>query len=91
PAGTRINAAADGIVRLAGWSGGYGLTVIIDHGNGYSTLYAHNSRNRVTQGERVTRGQHIADVGTTGMSTGNHLHFEIRRNGVAIDPLPFFR
>jgi len=90
PAGSRINAAADGVVRLSGWHGGFGITVIIDHGNGYSTLYAHNSRNRVAVGDRVTRGQHIADVGTTGVSTGNHLHFEIRRNGVAIDPLPFF-
>jgi len=90
PAGTRINAAADGIVRLSGWNGGFGNTVIIDHGNGYSTLYAHNSRNRVTVGQRVTRGQHIADVGTTGMSTGNHLHFEIRRNGVPVNPMPYF-
>ena len=92
PSGTRINAAADGIVRTSsvGWNGGYGNMVIIDHGDGYSTLYAHNSRNRVRVGDRVTAGQHIADVGTTGQSTGNHLHFEIRRNGRAINPLPFF-
>ena len=90
PAGTRINAAADGYVRLSGWNGGFGQTVIIDHGNGYSTLYAHNSRNRVQVGQRVTRGQHIADVGTTGMSTGNHLHFEIRRNGTPVNPMPYF-
>jgi len=90
PAGTRIVAAADGIVRTAGWSGGFGLTVIIDHGNGYSTLYAHNSRNRVTVGQNVTAGQHIADVGTTGVSTGNHLHFEIRRNGTPVDPMRYF-
>jgi len=92
PAGTRINAAADGIVRTSsvGWNGGYGNMIIIDHGDGYSTLYAHNSRNRVRVGDRVTAGQHIADVGTTGQSTGNHLHFEIRRNGRAINPLPFF-
>ena len=91
PAGTRIVAAADGYVRTSGWMGGFGQTVIIDHGNGYSTLYAHNSRNRVTVGQRVNRGDHIADVGTTGQSTGNHLHFEIRRNGTPIDPMPFFR
>jgi len=90
PAGTRIVAAADGYVLLAGHNGGYGLTVIIEHYGGYSTLYAHNSRNRVSQGQRVTRGQHIADVGTTGMSTGNHLHFEIRRSGVAVNPLPYW-
>jgi len=77
-------------VRLSGWHGGFGITVIIDHGNGYSTLYAHNSRNRVEVGQRVNRGDHIADVGTTGMSTGNHLHFEIRRNGTPINPMPFF-
>lgn len=91
PAGTRIVAAADGVVRLAGWNGGFGITVIIDHGDGYSTLYAHNSRNRVAVGQSVTRGQHIADVGTTGVSTGNHLHFEIRRNGVPVNPMPYFR
>lgn len=91
PTGTPIIAAADGYVRLAGWSGGYGITVIIDHGNGYSTLYAHNSRNRVTVGQRVTRGQHIADVGSTGVSTGPHLHFEIRINNSAVDPMRYFR
>ena len=90
PAGSRINAAADGVVRFAGWSGGWGNMVIIDHGGGYSTAYAHNSRNRVSQGQQVTRGQHIADVGTTGQSTGNHLHFEIRRNNVAVNPMNYF-
>jgi len=90
PAGSQILAAADGYVRLSGWNGGFGNTVIIDHGNGYSTLYAHNSRNRVRTGDRVSRGQHIADVGTTGASTGNHLHFEIRRNGTPVNPLPYF-
>ena len=91
PAGSRINAAADGIVRFAGWSGGWGNMVIIDHGGGYSTVYAHNSRNRVSQGQHVTRGQHIADVGTTGQSTGNHLHFEVRRNNAAVNPMTYFR
>lgn len=90
PTGTRLYAAADGYVRFAGWSGGYGNTVIIDHGNGYSTLYAHNSRNRVTTGQFVSRGQHIADVGSTGMSTGPHLHFEIRINNTAVDPARYF-
>jgi len=90
PTGTRLIAAADGYVRFAGWSGGYGTTVIIDHGNGYSTLYAHNSRNRVSTGDFVTRGQHIADVGSTGMSTGPHLHFEIRVNNRQVDPMRYF-
>jgi len=89
--GTRIVAAADGIVTHSGSMGGYGITVIINHGGGYSTLYAHNSRNRVSVGQSVTRGQHIADVGSTGVSTGPHLHFEIRRNGTPINPEPFFR
>ena len=90
PQGTRIIAAADGYVRFSGWQGGFGNTVIIDHANGYSTLYAHNVRNHVTAGQRVTRGQHIADVGTTGVSTGPHLHFEIRRGTQRVNPLIYF-
>jgi septal ring factor EnvC (AmiA/AmiB activator) len=90
PTGTRVFAMQEGYVRLSGWSGGYGLTVIIDHAGGYSTLYAHHSRNRVEVGQFVTRGQHIADVGSTGQSTGPHLHFEIIRNGVRIDPMTYF-
>ena len=91
PTGTRINASADGVVRHSGWHGGYGLTIILDHGNGYSTLYAHNSRNLVSVGQSVTQGQHIANMGSTGQSTGPHVHFEIRRNGAAINPTPFVR
>jgi len=90
PTGTRINAAAPGVVTLSSWHGGFGHTVIIYHGDGYHTLYAHNSRNRVSVGDEVTRGQHIADVGSTGVSTGPHLHFTIRRNGTPINPAPFF-
>lgn len=90
PTGTKLVAAAEGYVRFVGWSSGYGNTVIIDHGNNYSTLYAHNSRNRVATGQRVERGQHIADVGSTGMSTGPHLHFEIRVKNVARDPMDYF-
>jgi len=90
PTGTRLIAAADGYVRFAGWSSGYGNTVIIDHGNNYSTLYAHNSRNRVTTGQFVSRGAHIADVGSTGMSTGPHLHFEIRVNNVHKNPMDYW-
>jgi len=91
PAGSRINAAQDGYVRSADWSnGGWGFNIVIDHAGGYSTFYAHNSLNRVVPGQRVTRGQHIADVGTTGRSTGNHLHFEIWVNDVPRNPMPYF-
>ena len=90
PSGTPIIAAADGYVRFAGWMGGYGNTVIIDHGGGFSTLYAHNARNRVREGQRVSAGQHIADVGSSGLSTGPHLHFEIRLDNIAEDPMRFF-
>ena len=89
PSRTEILAAYDGVVTFAGWLGANGLTVIIDHGNGISTLYAHNSRNRVREGAIVTRGQHIADVGTTGVSTANHLHFEIRVDDIPVDPMLF--
>ncbi|MCL1844065.1 MAG: peptidoglycan DD-metalloendopeptidase family protein [Defluviitaleaceae bacterium] len=90
PSGRRINAAEAGYVRFAGWSASWGNYIIIDHADGYSTLYAHNSRNRVSTGQRVYRGQHIGDVGTTGRSTGNHLHFEIRHNGVHRNPMAYF-
>jgi murein DD-endopeptidase MepM/ murein hydrolase activator NlpD len=90
PAGTHILAAQAGYVRIAAHSPSWGNYVVIDHPGGYSTLYAHNSRNRVTVGQRVTAGQHIADVGTTGRSTGNHLHFEIRLNGTHVNPMRYF-
>lgn len=90
PAGTHILAAESGTVILSGWNGGFGNTVIISHGNGVSTLYAHNSRNHVTVGQTVRRGQHIANVGSTGFSTGNHLHFEVRIDGVPTNPMSYF-
>jgi murein DD-endopeptidase MepM/ murein hydrolase activator NlpD len=65
---------------------GYGLTVIIDHENGYTTLYAHCSRFRVEEGQQVGQGERIADIGSTGRSYGNHLHFEIQVDGVARNP-----
>jgi len=89
PGGTRIFAAEAGYVRFAGWSASWGNYIIIDHAGGYQTMYAHNNRNRVTTGQRVYRGQHIGDVGTTGRSTGNHLHFEVRLNGVHVNPLRY--
>jgi len=87
--GANIVAADCGVVIFSGRSGGYGITVIIDHGDGLHTLYAHNSRNLVNVGDHVTRGQVIALIGSTGVSTGPHLHFEVRVGGTAVDPEPF--
>ena len=85
--GDPIYAVNDGRVIFSGWQSGYGKVVIIDHGNGMSTLYAHCSQLLVNEGDQVKRGQLIGRVGSTGWSTGNHLHFEIRRNGSPINPL----
>lgn len=85
--GSAIKAAGSGIVTFAGTNGGYGNTIVISHGYGYKTVYAHNSANLVTVGEKVEKGQKIAEVGSTGTSTGPHLHFEIHYNGVQINPI----
>ncbi len=85
--GTPIHAAADGIVIIAGWGRGYGNRVILDHGGGVSTLYGHASRLYVHTGDRVKRGQTIAAVGSTGLSTGNHLHWEVHIGGKAVNPI----
>jgi murein DD-endopeptidase MepM/ murein hydrolase activator NlpD len=87
--GTPIRAAEAGVVIFAGWYGGYGQTVIIDHGNAMSTLYAHSSELYVTEGEPVQRDQVIAAVGSTGLSTGPHLHFEVRFSGEPVDPMEY--
>jgi len=86
PKGTPIYAAAKGRVVRAGWVSGYGLTVEIDHGFGFSTLYGHSSKLIVQVGQEVTRGELIAQVGSTGISTSSHLHYEVRVKGVAVDP-----
>lgn len=91
PGGTNILAAADGVVKMAGWNGGYGNCVVIDHGGGVSTLYGHSKKLLVSKGQKVTRGQVIALVGTTGASTGNHLHFEVLLNGKTTDPMPYLK
>jgi murein DD-endopeptidase MepM/ murein hydrolase activator NlpD len=85
--GVPIQAAADGQVIFAGWYGGYGNAIIIDHGSDYSTLYAHCSAMYVQANQPVRRGQVIGAVGATGWATGPHLHFEIRVRGVPVDPL----
>lgn len=87
--GTPIKAAADGIVTYSGTMGGYGNLIIIDHGNEITTYYGHCSKLYKKKGETVTAGDVIAAVGSTGNSTGSHLHFEIRRNGVYVNPAQY--
>lgn len=88
--GAAIVAANSGTVTLAGWNSGYGNCVIIDHGGGKATLYAHMSSYSVSKGQSVQKGQQIGCVGSTGNSTGPHLHFEILINGSAVDPMQYF-
>ena len=87
--GTPIIVTADGVVSKAETVPGYGKLVVIEHGYGYRTYYGHNSKIHVRAGQRVTRGQKIASVGNTGRSTGAHVHYEIRRNGVPVNPKKF--
>ena len=87
--GDMVRATAAGTVVSAGWDGGFGLKVDIDHGNGYHTWYAHLSRVTVSAGQRVTKGSPIASVGSTGESTGPHLHYQLMFEGNPIDPQPF--
>ena len=89
PRGTPIYAADGGTVTYAGWMSGYGYLVQIDHGNGYVTRYGHNSSLTVSVGQHVYKGQQVARAGSTGNSTGNHCHFEVRYNGVAKNPLNY--
>lgn len=92
PAGTEIYASDAGTVTYAGWNaGGYGYLVMVDHGDGYVTVYGHCSMIYVSEGQEVSRGQRMAAVGSTGRSTGNHLHFEVRYNGMYCDPTGFLR
>ncbi|MDD3570484.1 MAG: M23 family metallopeptidase [Lachnospiraceae bacterium] len=86
PYGSNIVAAEAGTVITASYVRGYGYTVIINHGNGLTTLYGHNSSLVVSVGQTVTRGQVIAKAGSTGNSTGNHCHFEVRVNGSHVSP-----
>ncbi len=88
PMGTTVTAAAGGTVIMAQWYGGYGNYILIDHGGSYSTGYGHLSAMYVAAGQSVQRGQAIGAVGSTGQSTGPHLHFEVRIGGKPVDPAP---
>jgi murein DD-endopeptidase MepM/ murein hydrolase activator NlpD len=91
PQGTPIYATANGVVKLAGFSdGGYGNHVVINHGYGYETLYGHMVRVKARRGQRVKRGEVVGYVGSTGKSTGPHLHYEVHKNGQKLDPVYFF-
>jgi len=89
--GTPIYAADGGKVIFSGTQNGYGKMIVIDHGNGLQTAYAHNSKNLVSAGQRVHKGQKIAEVGNTGRTTGPHLHFEVRKNGTPVNPLKYVK
>jgi murein DD-endopeptidase MepM/ murein hydrolase activator NlpD len=89
PHGTDVNATADGVVVFAGTKGGYGKTVDVDHGGGVVTRYAHLSDIDVKKNDKVQEGDQLGDVGSTGTSTGNHLHYEVRQNGTPVDPRPY--
>jgi len=91
PRGTPIYAARAGRVAFAGWYYGYGRAVIVDHGGGLTTLYGHASKLLARTGQVVEQGQLIALVGCTGRCTGSHLHFEVRINRRAVNPLPYLR
>ncbi len=89
--GTPIYATADGVVSFAGQQSGYGNVVKVKHAFGIESTYAHNSKLRVDVGQRVSRGDHIADMGNTGRSTGTHLHYEVKVNGKAVDPMTYIK
>lgn len=89
PYGTPVQAAADGVVSFAGPLAAYGNVVFINHGHGFQTFYGHNSSNRVREGQTVRRGDIIAYVGTTGRTTGPHVHYEVHLNGSLVNPLQY--
>ena len=91
PRGTPIYAGGDGVVSFSGRQSGYGIVVKIRHAFGFETVYAHLSKSRVKVGQRVERGERIADMGSTGRSTGSHLHYEIRIDGKPVNPNKFIK
>jgi murein DD-endopeptidase MepM/ murein hydrolase activator NlpD len=90
PVGTRVIATADGTVAFSGFDRGYGKKLIINHANGYQTIYAHLSKAVMRQGQRVRRGDIIAFSGNSGLSTGPHLHYEVRKDNVVVNPTAYF-
>jgi murein DD-endopeptidase MepM/ murein hydrolase activator NlpD len=91
PMGTEIFATGDGVVETVGFDyGGYGNEVVINHGFGYKTRYGHMSRFKATVGQKVKRGEVIGYVGSTGKSTGTHVHYEVIKGGIAVNPINFF-
>lgn len=91
PEGTAYKAVHGGTVKVASWWGGFGNTVVIDHGNGIETIYAHSSRVLVKVGQTVNAGDVIGEIGNTGHSYGAHLHLEMHVNGTSVDPVPWLR
>jgi murein DD-endopeptidase MepM/ murein hydrolase activator NlpD len=89
PMGTSVKATADGIVMYANWNTGYGRCVIVDHGNGYQTLYGHLSQIGVIEGEEIRQGEIVGRVGNSGRSTGPHLHYEVRVHSTPVNPYRF--
>ncbi|NND00735.1 MAG: M23 family metallopeptidase [Gammaproteobacteria bacterium] len=87
--GAGVLAVADGVVRRSDKSGNYGWLVEIDHGDDYTTLYSHNSKNLVSEGQTVVKGQKVAEIGSTGRSTGPHVHFEVKKNNRQINPVKY--
>ena len=88
--GTAVTAASAGVVISRGWFGGYGNLVVLDHGDGVKTYYGHLSAFSCNKGQVVEKGQEVGKMGSTGRSTGPHLHFEVRVNGVPINPISFY-
>lgn len=89
PSGTTVRASADGIVVHAEWNSGYGKLVVVDHGNGLQTYYAHLSRFEVVNGQEIRRGDLVGESGATGRATAPHLHYEVRVNGTPVNPYPY--
>jgi murein DD-endopeptidase MepM/ murein hydrolase activator NlpD len=89
--GTEIYSTADGVVTFSDWNGGYGRQIVVDHGYGYVTSYAHNSDNLAKVGQKVKKGDVIAYMGSTGFSTGPHVHYEVKVNGTVVNPASFLQ